>query len=86
MSSVGLSLERRHASRVAQERHVADATAGEIEDDRLGRRVVARPADQLDTCPEPGRRQCNAGRGPARGDRTVARSRPIGDPMTTITG
>ena len=67
----GLRLEWRHAGRVAQERHVSDATAREIEDHRLGRRIVARAADQLDHLSRGGRRQRNTGRRPARSDRTV---------------
>ena len=50
---------------------MSDATAGEIEDHRLGRRIVARAADQLDHPSCGGRRERNAGRRPARSDRTV---------------
>ena len=39
---------------------MSDAAAREIEDDRLGRRIVAHPADQLDRPSCRGRRERNA--------------------------
>ena len=46
------------ARAVAQQRHVADAATREVEDDAVGRRVVAGLADQLDgaPCPRGGKR------------------------------
>ena len=64
---------------------MADAAAGEIEDDRLGRRIVADPADQLDR--PSGARPPRARRATRHPPAAIAPStiRPIGDPMTTIT-
>ena len=64
---------------------MSDAATREIEDDRLGRRIVARAADQLD---QP---SCGAAASATRDadpPAAIAPSaiRPIGDPMTTITG
>ena len=46
-----LGLERgRRVAESAQQRDVTDPTARQVEDDRIGRRVVADLADQLDGC------------------------------------
>ena len=47
-SSVIGGFERGRSRAVAQQRHVPDATAREIEDDAVGRLVVAGLADHLD--------------------------------------
>ena len=61
-----------------------DAAAGQIEDDRFRRRVVAGPADELDMLPAAAAASATRDAGPPA---TIAPSaiRPIGDPMTTIT-
>ena len=63
---------------------MADAAAGQVEDDRVGRRIVARPADQLDHRPAAAAASATRDADPPA---AIAPSaiRPIGDPMTTIT-
>ena len=82
-SSAG-GLERGRPRAVAQQRHVPDAAAREVEDDAVGRRVVAGLADQLDDGSRARGGERDARRHAGRRDGAVA-TRPMGDPMTTIT-
>ena len=64
---------------------MADPAPREVEDDRIGRRVVAGLADELDGAPASRRGEGDARRRPGRRRGRRRPTGPMGDPMTTIT-